>query len=264
MCQSMSPKIHRSITIPGAIDDKPRDETVVSDVTTISTDNDEDSRCSCETRMKPCTRQVRFDDDIVIHKETGVMSKAEFRAYYMQLHDLERCHMDVKETIKKWLRHFGGRTTFDDERFTIRGLEGLLDHLKHMNCMTKSRASLKDQHCKAVLKEYIRQTRVASSFSSRNLEEKVRAISERFSAAALKRAIKLGENDALHVASLSSSPLGGARFNSDPILRLSRPVKAIDCRECARPIQRSKKERGVLSFLKKRSSRSPCEDEVYV
>lgn len=249
----MSPKINQCTL----------DETTCSDVTATSTAYDTDSnRSSCDTHETHGTRRVQFHDEIVVHKETMVMSEEEFQAYYLQVQDFERFNMDVKETTMKWLQHLAERAAFDEERFTIRGLEAFMDHLMHLSCKKKTCTGRKDQHCKAVLKEYRRQT---GAVSSRYMEEKVRAMSERFSAAAVKQAIKLGKTDALHEKASSSqganvptSRLDDAHFN---VRRLPVPVKTVDSPELDRSIERNK-QRGLLSFMKKKSSRSvPNPDE---
>jgi hypothetical protein len=148
-------------------------------------------------------RRVRFQRDdscdndvVVVHHETAAISEEELQAYFMQPQDFERCNESTKEAIQKWIRHKQEMTPIDEEHFSIRGLEEILDHMKYANCPGMGREWQRLNHVQVVLNE-IRQRRrnnISSTVAPLD-EEQIRCVSEQSSTAAVERAIKMAKND---------------------------------------------------------------------
>jgi hypothetical protein len=201
-----------------------------------------------DCKRTPSRRRVRFACFNNVVHESEPMSSQEFEDYYMQDEDFERCDEDIKESIIKWIRHELGRENDDQEEFSVRGLEEMIDHIQTMHCAKKSKHEESQRHIQTVLQAVReQQTSGAADLDT----EKIRLVSERSSALALHQALQAAEKDEseLHVADKKQPPNPPAC----PIPQ-SKPLG----QDCTPPMHKSTKAQRIISFFK-RASRCPCE-----
>jgi hypothetical protein len=174
------------------------------------------------------------------------MSSLEFQAYFMQRKDYERCDKDINESVKKWMQFQAGRILFDEERFSVRGVEGVINHMKCMHCpKNQSRIQQTRMQIRAVLRACKQQPHDV---------EHTRIISQSYSKAALDLALRTAERDASFVLYCSATQ----QPNTSNASSCSRSKHA-DQEECAPPMHKDKKARlgQRFSFLRKRAASPP-------
>jgi hypothetical protein len=158
-------------------------------------------------------------------------SDEELYAYFIQPEDVKRFELDVKTTIQQWVNYKKGNIVhFDEDVYTMRGLEEAMDHLRcccknnnnsnNNNNMppcssssttirqrtNNSRHELKIMHTKGVLEEVERQKKKRNNHNNNDNNntldddaEELRLVSERLSECARQQAIRTAEMDQLAV-----------------------------------------------------------------
>jgi hypothetical protein len=177
------------------------------------------------------------------------MSSLELQAYFMQGKDYERCDKDINESVKKWVHFQAGRiAAFDEEQFSVRGVEGVVNHIKCLRCPKKpSRIQQTKLQIRAVLK--------ASKYQPENVEQ-LRYISQSYSKAALDLAVRTGERDAAWVLRTTAAQDENPANSSSSRSSSKHPFQ----QECATPVHKDKKARlgQRFSFLRQQArSRMP-------
>lgn len=190
---------------------------------TIATAEDESSsswRSSTSTvegqrqRQRRCVQLADSSSNVIIPDTMEPWSEEELQASFTQPDDAKRVDMDLKATIQQWADYKRGNIPhFNEDEFTMRGLEEALDHLRcsrsknnvYAQPIRVSRHELKTMHTNGVLEEVERQKKrrnVSSSSSNRQFfydAEELRRVSERLSESARQQAIRTADTDQLAV-----------------------------------------------------------------
>jgi hypothetical protein len=129
-------------------------------------------------------RKVRFlEENMEIVHEIPHVAFQDKRKIWLSSIDFDRQENEIKVTCFRWKNHIKGSITFDEDKYSVRGIE----HLIH-----KRTENVKLKHNRAVLNEINRQKLKHGKVVDWHL---VRKSSEKYSIDDLKRAANVGKAD---------------------------------------------------------------------
>eukprot|EP00522_Entomoneis_paludosa_P005939 CAMPEP_0172460572 /NCGR_PEP_ID=MMETSP1065-20121228/37391_1 /TAXON_ID=265537 /ORGANISM="Amphiprora paludosa, Strain CCMP125" /LENGTH=296 /DNA_ID=CAMNT_0013215633 /DNA_START=184 /DNA_END=1071 /DNA_ORIENTATION=+ len=156
-------------------------------------------------------RAVRVHEEVTIVDHVGeAMTEQEVQSYYMQEADFRRCDADVELTSFRWEKARKGRSQFDEEENTLRGLEDVIG-------ADPKRESLRIRHVQDVLTETMKQRAHGKEILD---WEKIRHVAEKTSKQSTKTAHEIAQQDELD-AKGSGGLRSSQRFRNMSISRKS-------------------------------------------